>query len=89
MVRLASGWEILLVGDIAWFMAGIERRLQKPVGVSREMGEDRAALQEQLDWLSGLTQRQHIVLANSHDAAWLESLVSRGILKDDLDLGVH
>lgn len=88
-VRLASGREISLVGDIAWFMAGIERRLQKPAGVSREMGEDRAALQQQLDWLSGLTQRQHVVLVNSHDAAWLGSLVSRGILMDDLDLGVH
>ena len=88
-VRLDSGQETLLVGDIAWFMAGIERRLQKPTGVSREMGEDRAALKEQLDWLSGLTQRQHIVLVNSHDAAWLGSLVSRGILKDDLDLSVH
>ena len=37
----------------------------------------------------GHTPRQHIVLVNSHDAAWLGSLVSRGILKDDLDLGVH
>ena len=27
-VRLHSGQEVLLVGDIAWFMAGIERRLQ-------------------------------------------------------------
>jgi glyoxylase-like metal-dependent hydrolase (beta-lactamase superfamily II) len=88
-VRLDSGEEILLVGDIAWFMAGIERRLQKPAAVSREMGEDRPALQEQINWLSGLTKRQHIVLVNSHDAAWLGSLVSQGILKDDLDLGVH
>lgn len=85
-VRLDSGQEVLLVGDIAWFMAGIERRLQKPTPVSREMGEDRKALQQQLDWLSGLTKRQHIVLVNCHDAAWLRSLVSRGILKDDLDL---
>jgi glyoxylase-like metal-dependent hydrolase (beta-lactamase superfamily II) len=48
-VRLDSGQETLLVGDIAWFMAGIERRLQKPARVSREMSEDRAALQEELD----------------------------------------
>src|SRR6185312_3537606 len=85
-VRLDSGGEALLVGDIAWFMAGIERRLQKPTGVSREMGEDRVALQEQLDWLSGLTQRQHIVLVNCHDDTWLRSLVRQGILKDGLDL---
>jgi glyoxylase-like metal-dependent hydrolase (beta-lactamase superfamily II) len=88
-VRLDSGQEVLLVGDIAWFMAGIERRLQKPAAISREMGEDRTALQQQLRWLSGLTQRQHIVLVNSHDDDWLGSLVSRGILKDDLDLGPH
>jgi glyoxylase-like metal-dependent hydrolase (beta-lactamase superfamily II) len=88
-LRLDSGREILLVGDIAWFMAGIERRLQKPPAISREMGEDRAALQQQLDWLSDLTQRQHVVLVNSHDAAWLGSLVSRGILHDDLDLSLH
>jgi glyoxylase-like metal-dependent hydrolase (beta-lactamase superfamily II) len=88
-VRLASGHEVLLVGDIAWFMAGIERRLQKPRAVSREMREDRAALQAQLDWLSGLTKRQHIVLVNCHDDAWLRSLVGRGILKDDLDLATR
>lgn len=88
-VRLASGQEVLLVGDIAWFMAGIERRLQKPQAVSREMREDRATLQDQLDWLSGLTKRQHIVLVNCHDDAWLRSLVRRGILKDDLDLATR
>jgi glyoxylase-like metal-dependent hydrolase (beta-lactamase superfamily II) len=88
-VRLDSGPELLLVGDIAWFMAGIERRLQKPAEISRNMGEDRVALQQQLDWLSGLTRRQHVVLVNCHDAAWLDSLVSRGILRDGLDLDVH
>ena len=88
-VHLNSGQEVLLVGDIAWFMAGIERRLQKPAAISREMGEDRTALQQQLIWLSGLTQRQHIVLVNCHDDDWLGSLVSRGILKDDLDLGAQ
>jgi glyoxylase-like metal-dependent hydrolase (beta-lactamase superfamily II) len=85
-VRLASGQEVLLVGDIAWFMAGIERRLQKPQAVSREMGEDRTALQNQLDWLFDLTKRQGIVLVNCHDTAWLRSLVRRAVLKDGLDL---
>jgi glyoxylase-like metal-dependent hydrolase (beta-lactamase superfamily II) len=88
-VRLGSGQELLLVGDIAWFMAGIERRLQKPMAISREMGEDRLALQQQLEWLSGLTKRQHIVLVNCHDDDWLQSLVSQGILQDDLDVGTR
>jgi glyoxylase-like metal-dependent hydrolase (beta-lactamase superfamily II) len=85
-VRLASGQEVLLVGDIAWFMAGIERRLQKPRAISSEMGEDRTALQNQLDWLSGLSRRKEVVLVNCHDAAWLRSLVSRGVLGDGLDV---
>jgi hypothetical protein len=88
-VQLDSGQELLLVGDIAWFMAGIERRLQKPEAISRKMREDRPALKRQLEWLSGLTKRQHIVLVNCHDDAWLESLVTRGILQDDLDLGTR
>jgi hypothetical protein len=67
-------------------MAGVERRLQKPKGISRQMGEDRAALQAQLDWLSGLTERQHVTLVNGHDEAWLNSLVLQGALKEGLDL---
>jgi glyoxylase-like metal-dependent hydrolase (beta-lactamase superfamily II) len=84
-VRVASGREFLLIGDVTWAMAGIERRLQKPQETSRALGEDRHALQQQIDWLSGLTQRQNIVLVNCHDEAWLRRLVARGLLKDDLD----
>lgn len=88
-VRLASGQEVLLVGDIAWMMAGIHERRQKPSSISRELGENRALLQQQLDWLSGIAVRQHIVLANAHDAAWLDSLVKRGVLRAGLDLATH
>jgi hypothetical protein len=49
--------------------------------------EDRHAQQQQLEWLSGLSQRQHIVLVNCHDDAWFQPLVNQGILQDDLDLG--
>ena len=33
-VHLASGKEVLLIGDITWAMAGIELQRQKPEGVS-------------------------------------------------------
>ena len=67
-------------------MAGVDRRLQKPEEVSREVNEDRTALQQQIDWLSGLTARQGIVIINCHDDAWLQSLARRGLLRNDLDL---
>lgn len=85
-VHLASNQEVLLVGDISWMMAGIRDGRQKPAAISHDLGEDREALQQQLDWLSGLGERQHIALANCHDAAWLQSLVQQGILKEGLDL---
>ena len=86
-VRLASGRELLFIGDIAWLMAGVERRVQKPEARSRELNEDRAALQRQLDWLSGLSARTGVVLINSHDGRWLRTLTQRGVIKEDLDLG--
>jgi glyoxylase-like metal-dependent hydrolase (beta-lactamase superfamily II) len=85
-VRLASGSEVLFIGDIVWMMAGLERRLQKPKKASEELNEDRVALQHQINWLSGLTARQGIFLINCHDDRWLQSLVHRGVLKEDLDL---
>lgn len=85
-VQLASGKELLFIGDIAWLMAGVERRIQKPEGISRELREDRDAIQRQLDWLSGVTARTGVTLVNSHDGAWLNALSRRGVLKEDLDL---
>lgn len=84
-VRVASGQEALIVGDIVWMMAGLERRQQKPDAVSRELGEGRALLQQQIDWLANLATRQGIVLINCHDDNWLNGLVRRGVLKQDLD----
>ncbi len=85
-VRLESGPEVLFIGDVVWMMAGVERRLQKPKQTSQEIHEDREAVQQQIDWLSGLTARQDIVLINCHDDSWLQSLSRRGLLKEDLDL---
>jgi glyoxylase-like metal-dependent hydrolase (beta-lactamase superfamily II) len=85
-VRLSSGRELLFIGDIAWLMAGVERGVQKPEAASRDLSENRESLQRQLDWLSGLTARTGVTLINSHDGAWLRTLVQRGVIKEDLDL---
>jgi glyoxylase-like metal-dependent hydrolase (beta-lactamase superfamily II) len=84
-VRLASGQEILLAGDVAWLMLGIEKRLQKPESASKMYGEDREAIRPQLEWLHGLAAQKVIVVV-CHDAPWFATLIRRGILKDDLDL---
>jgi glyoxylase-like metal-dependent hydrolase (beta-lactamase superfamily II) len=53
-VHLASGQELLLAGNVAWLMLGIEKRLQKPESASKRYGEDREAIRPQLEWLHGL-----------------------------------
>jgi hypothetical protein len=67
-------------------MAGLERRLQKPAEVSKAMGENRDLLQQQIAWLSNVMHTDKIAIINSHDAAWLDGLVRRGVLRPDFDL---
>lgn len=84
--RLSSGREIILTGDIAWLMRGIQDPQQKPDSTSRSLGEDRTAIQMQLEWLRGLAASSQIVILPSHDRAWLDMWRERGVLKEGLDL---
>jgi glyoxylase-like metal-dependent hydrolase (beta-lactamase superfamily II) len=84
-IHLKSGQEIILAGDVAWHMSGIQNRHQKSADVSKSIDEDRKAIQDQLDWLHNLASQQVTVVV-SHDDAQLSDLVKRGILKEDVDL---
>lgn len=79
-VRLNAGAEVLLIGDITWTMAGVEQRRQKPDAVSTAIGEDRSAIQQQLDWLHEVMIAHGVAIVNSHDGQWLGSLVDQGII---------
>ena len=84
-VRLASSEELLFIGDIVWSMAGLRMRRQKPIDVSEYLGEDRVALQQQIDWLSGLAARTGVIPVCAHDKLEIEALVGRGLLQAGLD----
>lgn len=83
-VRLASGKEILLIGDITWAMAGIEQRRLKPERVSKDLGEDRAAIQKEIEWLHNVMGKLNLV--NSHDDDSITTEIRSGVLQDGLDL---
>jgi glyoxylase-like metal-dependent hydrolase (beta-lactamase superfamily II) len=83
--RLSSGREIILAGDIAWLMRGVQDPQQKPDSTSRSLGEDRAAIQRQLEWLRGLATSSGIAVLPCHDRAWLDMSRQRGVLKEGLD----
>lgn len=85
-VRLASGREILIAGDLAWQLEGLDTDQQKPEATSRALGEDRQALQPQLEWARKIAQQGEVAVVLSHDSRLLDSLVSRGVLVNDFDL---
>lgn len=81
-VILASGEEILLVGDVVWHRSQIENASQKGPA-SDGLGEDRKALKTQIDWLREVSQTDtHVVIA--HDLLALEAQLSEGILTNGL-----
>lgn len=84
-VRLATGREVILAGDVAWAMAGVEQQRQKPAAVSRALGEDRTAVGAQLAWLQRVAAAGVFVVV-AHDAVWLSELGRRGVLQANLDV---
>jgi glyoxylase-like metal-dependent hydrolase (beta-lactamase superfamily II) len=84
-VKLASGREMILIGDIAWRALGVDTQRQKPDSTSRFMSEDRTAIGKQLAWLKNV-QAQGITVVVSHDGTQLQSLAKRGVLSEGLVL---
>ena len=84
-VKLASGKEMILVGDIAWRLLGVDSQRQKPDSTSRFMSEDRTAIGKLLAWLKNV-QAQGISVVVSHDGTQLQSLAKRGVLTEGLIL---
>jgi len=88
-VRLASGKEALMIGDIVWNMAGVTELKQKPEAISKDLGEDREQLKGQIEWLNTVLNRKDIALIPCHDKEWLLGLERAKILRAGLDLKVQ
>jgi len=82
-IHLASGKEILLIGDITWAMAGIELQRLKPEPISKLLGEDRTAIQTEMGWLRKVKGKLNLV--NGHDDDSIKAQIRQGVLEDGLD----
>ena len=82
--HLASGNEILLIVHITWAMAGIEQRRQKTEVASKALGEDRAAMQPEIEWLHNVMRKLNLV--KCHDDNSITAKIREGVLEDGLDL---
>jgi glyoxylase-like metal-dependent hydrolase (beta-lactamase superfamily II) len=82
-VRLASGREVILSGDVAWHHLGIETETEKPDSASRQLAEDRGAIAGELAWLHQ-AERIGVTVVVSHDGEQLKTLARQGILSEGL-----
>jgi glyoxylase-like metal-dependent hydrolase (beta-lactamase superfamily II) len=83
-LRLQSGRELLLSGDVSWAMDGILEQRQRPEGTSDRIREDRAALALQLEWLRSVVDDGSVIVIPSHDADYLAELERRGVITQGL-----
>jgi len=85
-VKLASGRELMLIGDIVWHHAGLDMQRQKPDSTSRQMSEDRTMLGYEMAWLKSTVAPAGIAVVVSHDGTALRELARRGVVSEGLDL---
>jgi glyoxylase-like metal-dependent hydrolase (beta-lactamase superfamily II) len=85
-VQLASGREVMLIGDIVWRMIGLELRRQKPDSVSTQLGEDRTTIGQEMTWLDDVIRPAGVAVVASHDGSAIHALVGSGALREGLDL---
>jgi glyoxylase-like metal-dependent hydrolase (beta-lactamase superfamily II) len=83
-VRLKSGRELILTGDVAWQKVGIDRGLQKPEGISAELNENREAIAPQLKWLQ-MVENMGVTIVVFHDLAVIEEQIEQGIIGDGIE----
>ena len=85
-VQLANGREVLIAADLAWQLEGLTTARQRPEATSTRLGEDREAVQAQLEWARRIFEGGRVAIVLSHDSRLLDSLVARGTLRGGFDL---
>jgi len=84
-IRVESGAEYLLIGDIAWLIDNVTELKLRPEATISRIGEDPAALMAQLIWLNGILEAG-VVVVPSHDDVLLRSFAREGLLGNELTL---
>jgi glyoxylase-like metal-dependent hydrolase (beta-lactamase superfamily II) len=74
-VKLASGREVILSGDVAWHRLGIETETQKPDSIR----EDRGPIAGELKWLHA-ADKAGVAVVVSHDGDQLAMFAKSGVL---------
>jgi len=80
-VHLASGANLLFIGDVAWHLDAVRRLEYRPrIVTDYFLGEDRAAVMDQYRALHALLDDPRLEIIPSHDKQLLAELEATGVL---------
>jgi glyoxylase-like metal-dependent hydrolase (beta-lactamase superfamily II) len=82
-VKLASGREVILSGDVTLNHVGIETEKERPDPAHRIGAADRAAIAGELAWLHE-AERAGVSVVVSHDEEQIKAFARQGILSEGL-----
>jgi glyoxylase-like metal-dependent hydrolase (beta-lactamase superfamily II) len=83
-VRLDSGREHLLIGDVGWTLDNVTQQKLRPAATMRRINEDGAALAQQLRWIKSVMEQDKLVVIPSHDDKLLQDLAAKQLIGEDL-----
>jgi glyoxylase-like metal-dependent hydrolase (beta-lactamase superfamily II) len=85
-VRLDSGREYLLIGDVGWTLDNVSQLKLRPAATMRRISEDASALMHQLRWIKGVMDQERLVVIPSHDDKLLQELSAKQLIGEQLML---
>jgi glyoxylase-like metal-dependent hydrolase (beta-lactamase superfamily II) len=85
-VRLDSGREYLLIGDVGWTLDNVSQLKLRPAATMRRISEDASALMHQLRWIKGVMDQDKLVVIPSHDDKLLQDLAAKQLIGEQLML---
>ena len=85
-VRLDSGREYLLIGDVGWTLDNVSQLKLRPAATIRRISEDASALMHQLRWIKSVMEQDRLVVIPSHDDKLLQDLAAKQLIGEQLML---
>jgi hypothetical protein len=83
-VRLDSGSEHLLIGDVGWTLDNVTQQKLRPAATMRRINEDATALAQQLRWIKSVMDQDKLVVIPSHDDKLLQDLAGKQVIGGEL-----
>ena len=83
-VRLDSGREYLLIGDVGWTLDNVTQLKLRPAVTMLRINEDPRALMHQLHWIKDVMDHEKLIVIPSHDDKLLQDLTAKQLIGDQL-----